>query len=354
MAGWSRDMEILTTALAVLLAFFAGMLFVRSRGREPDSGLLRELARLQADLRDLARAQEQTRLEVHRGREVSLAELSQAALGIRSELGAARRALAEVQSLEQGRMRHADQAALSLRRLEAVVAGSSARGAAGENILGRALSQLPPDLVETRVAFGGRVVEFALRLPGGRLLPLDSKWTSVAPLEDLEAAESRQDRARLVAQVARELRERIREVTRYLDPERTVGLALVAVPDAVYHAAPEVHGEGYRHGVLVVPYSLALPYALAVYRLVLRFGAAMDPVCLTARLRDAQQALSRAAEEIEGRLSRGLVLLEHARDALRRHLSEAGRAAEGVLGAVEQPGGAEARPAAGDPELTAP
>ena len=63
-------------------------------------------------------------------------------------------------------------------------------------------------------------------------------------------------------------------MTKYLDPERTLGLGLLAVPDAVYETAPEAHGEGYREGVLVVPYSLALPYVLALYRLAVRFGGA--------------------------------------------------------------------------------
>jgi hypothetical protein len=63
-----------------------------------------------------------------------------------------------------------DQASDSLKRLEAVVAGSATRGTAGENILARALGQLPPDLLEINVAFGNKIVEYALRLPGGRYL----------------------------------------------------------------------------------------------------------------------------------------------------------------------------------------
>ena len=35
----------------------------------------------------------------------------------------------------------------------------------------------------------GKVVEFGLRLPDGRRLPIDSKWTAVAELEAMEAEE---------------------------------------------------------------------------------------------------------------------------------------------------------------------
>ena len=144
---------------------------------------------------------------------------------LQGQIGHAQRALAEVKALEQGRTRQLDYATDALRRLEAVVAGSSTRGAAGESILARTLGQLPPDLLAHDVVFGSRVVEYALRLPDGRYLPIDSKWTSVASLEALELAEDAGERRRLEEQVVRDLRVRLREMSRYLDPERTLSLA---------------------------------------------------------------------------------------------------------------------------------
>jgi len=129
----------------------------------------------------------------------------------------------------------------------------------------------------------------------------------------------------------RDLRTKIRDMTKYLDPERTMSLALLAVPDAVYVAAPEAHGEGYREGVLVVPYSLALPYVLALYRLSVRFGCAVDTDQLASRLRQLEEILHRSADEVESRLSRGLVQVENARDALRDNLLEARRTTERLL-----------------------
>ncbi|MFI5006684.1 MAG: DNA recombination protein RmuC [Solirubrobacterales bacterium] len=296
------------------------------------------LGRVPAELARLGRAQDDLRRDVQGGRETSLRELAHATQGIRADIAQAHRALAEVKAIEQGRAGQMDRAADSLRRLEAVVAGSASRGAAGENILARALGQLPPDLLERNVPFGSRVVEYALRLPGGRLLPIDSKWTSALSLERLAEAEDPLERRRLVEQVAREMRVRVREVAKYLDPERTLALAILAVPDAVYTIAPEVHGEGHREGVVVVPYSLALPYVLALYRLALRFGAALDPGSLGAGLRILEESLRRIDEEIEGRLSRGLVQIENARDALRGELSQARGTAERLLEAAETEG----------------
>jgi DNA recombination protein RmuC len=283
-------------------------------------------ARLQDTLDRLARAQDELRLEVQRGREDALVGLAGAAQDLQGRIAQAQRALAEVKALEQARGSQLDRATDSLRRLELVVAGSSSRGSAGENVLARAFSQLPPDLLETNAPFGGRVVEYALRLPGGLLLPIDSKWTSVAEVERLEATDAVDERRRLREKVAREVRLRAREMAKYLDPERTLALAVLAVPDAVHAAAPEAHADGWREGVLVVPYSLALPFVLAVYRLTVRFASVPSAEAVAALLARLPELLQRMEEEVEGRLSRAVVQAANARDALRGDLAEARRA----------------------------
>ena len=327
------------TALALsvaglVLAVLVGYALAAARlgpGRDPLA-----VVRLQESLDRVARAQDQLRLETQRGREDALAGLAGATQDLQGRLAQAQRALAEVKSLEQARGSQLDRATDSLRRLELVVAGSSSRGAAGENVLARSLAQLPPDLLETNAAFGGRVVEYAVRLPGGRLLPVDSKWTGAAGLERLETAGDPDERRRLLEQVARELRGRVREMAKYLDPERTLALAVLAVPDAVHAAVPEVHAEAFREGVLVVPYSLALPFVLSLYRLAVRFAAAPDTEELGRHLARLAELLGRMDDELEGRLSRALVQAANARDALRGDLAEA-RRASGRLSGFDRP-----------------
>ncbi len=290
------------------------------------------LERLHETLEHVARVQEVLRLEAQRGREDALVGLAGAAQDLQGRLAQAQRALAEVKTLEQARGSQLDRATDSLRRLELVVAGSASRGAAGENVLARALSQLPPDLLETNAAFGGRVVEYALRLPGGRLLPIDSKWTGAAQLERLETTDDPAERRRLREQVAREVGARAREMAKYLDPERTLALAVLAVPDAVHAEVPEAHAEGWREGVLVVPYSLTLPFVLSLYRLTVRFASVPDTEEVAARLVRLSELLQRLDDEVEGRLSRALVQAGNARDALRVDLAEARRASGRLAG----------------------
>jgi DNA recombination protein RmuC len=315
-------LALLVLALAALLvALFTWARFApRAEGRATE--------RLQLTLERVARAQEQLRLELQQGREATLLGLAGAAQDLQGRLAQAQRALGEVKAIEQARGSQLDRATDSLRRLELVVAGSGSRGAAGENILARAFAQIPPDLLESNVAFGGRVVEYALRLPGGRLLPVDSKWTSAATLEALDTAADAEEYRRLREQVARELRVRIREMAKYLDPERTLSLAVLAVPDAVHSAAPETHGEGWQQGVLVVPYSLALPFLLTLYRLAVRFQPGPEVEEVAVRLGQVAAALQRMDEELESRLSRALVQATNARDALRGELAQVRAVAE--------------------------
>jgi DNA recombination protein RmuC len=334
----------LLVGLAVLLALALGALVGVVAGRRgasaPGEPLAAQVDRVLGELARLGQTQERLRLEMRDGREDSLRGLADVAQGLQGRIAATQRDLVEVKALEQARARQLDRASDSLRRLETIVAGSSSRGAAGENILARALAQLPPDLLETNAAFGGRVVEYALRLPGGRLLPVDSKWTSAQSLERLETTDDPAERRRLLDAVARDLRSRIREMARYLDSERTLDLAVLAVPDAVHAATSPVHGEGWREGVLVVPYSLALPFLLTSYRLAVRFSATPDEeeTERSARLARVGEGLRRLDEAVEGRLSRALAQASNARDDMRAELGEARRGLDRAHARLESEG----------------
>ncbi len=297
----------------------------------------RDLGQVRSELSALGRTQADLRQEALAGREASWKGITDATQHLHSQIGMAHQALAEVRAIEESRSRQAQSSAESLRRLEAVVAGAPTRGAAGENILMRTLAQLPPDLLETNVSFGNKTVEYAVRLPGNRYLPIDSKWTSAASLEKLALVEDHAEHKKLVEQVCRDVRSRAREMAKYLDPERTLAMGILALPDSVYAAAPEAQSECYREGILLVPYSLALSYVLTVYRLALRFGAATDTNQLAARLRALDETLRKMDEEIESRLSRGLVQVENSRDALRQHIAGAHRMTERLLRTAESP-----------------
>src|SRR2546425_12808094 len=120
---------------------------------------------------------------------------------------------------------------------------------------------------------GGKVVELALRLPGGKLLPMDSKWVSSVALEQLaEPGLDANRRAQLTGQVEREVERRVREVSQYIDPAITSPFALAVIPDAAYDLRRSAIVNAYSRHVMVVGSSMALPYLLTLYQLHLQFA----------------------------------------------------------------------------------
>jgi DNA recombination protein RmuC len=205
-----------------------------------------------------------------------------------------------------------DEARSSLKRLESVIAGSSTRGAAGENILEEVLKHLPPEMLQRNVWVGGKVVELALQLPGGKLLPIDSKWVSSGALEQLaEPGLDAPRRAQLTGQVEREVERRVREVSQYIDPASTSTFALAVIPDAAYDVCRGAIVGAHRRHVMVVGYAMALPYLLTLYQLHLQFARTVDMEKLQSALIDVERHLDTLEAILDNKLQRALTMLQN-------------------------------------------
>jgi DNA recombination protein RmuC len=235
-----------------------------------------------------------------------------AAAELRERLGQALASLEGVRAAMSARQQVEDDARHSLRRLEAVIAGSSTRGAAGEHILEEAFRHLPPQMVHRNVWVNGKVCEFGLRLPGGKLLAIDSKWTAGASLEEIALPDLDPGRrARLAATVEKEVEKRVREVGQYIDPSVTAPFALAAVPDGAYALCRAAFAEAHRRHVVVVGYSMALPYLLTLYQLHLQFGRSVDTEHLQACLMEVDRQLDALDAVLEHKLQRAVTMLSN-------------------------------------------
>jgi DNA recombination protein RmuC len=257
------------------------------------------------------------------GQAVAVAELRQrletGGLSQESQASEMRERLAQTQSVVErlgsalvARQSIEDEARSSLKRLESVIAGSSTRGAAGENILEEVLKHLPPEMLQRNVWVGGKVVELALQLPGGKLLPIDSKWVSSGALEQLaEPGLDAQRRAQLTAQVEREVERRVREVSQYIDPASTSTFALAVIPDAAYDVCRGAIVGAHRRHVMVVGYAMALPYLLTLYQLHLQFARTVDMEKLQSALIDVERHLDTLEAILDNKLQRALTMLQN-------------------------------------------
>jgi DNA recombination protein RmuC len=261
--------------------------------------------RADGQVRDVAELR--TRLETGGlTQESQAAELRERLTQTQSVVEGLRSALTARQPVEE-------EARASLKRLESVIAGSSSRGAAGEHILEEALRHLPPEMLQRNVWVGGKVVELALRLPGGKLLPIDSKWVSSGALEQLaEPGLDAQRRSQLTAQVEREVERRVREVGQYIDPATTSPFALAVIPDAAYDVCRGAIVGAHQRHVMVVGYAMALPYLLTLYQLHLQFARSVDMEKLQSALIDVERHLDTLEGVLENKLQRAVTMLQNA------------------------------------------
>jgi DNA recombination protein RmuC len=232
---------------------------------------------------------------------------------LRTELAGARRVLEQLREreLEHGEV---------VRRLGTVLAGGASKGRAGEHVLREHLSELPPSMLSCDFRVNGKTVEFALVLPDGRRLPVDSKWPALAELEALQAAREPADREACSRAVERAVTVRAKEVAQYLDPALTAPVAVAAVPDAVYAVLRRAHAESFAKGVVIVPYASALPIVLFLYALVQRFGDAADAQSALAEVADV---LGQMELIVENKFTRAATMLANGTDEFRSSLGKA-------------------------------
>ena len=255
--------------------------------------------------RDLA----EMRTQLERG---DLAQDSKAA-ELRERLAQTQATVEGLRSALTARQSVEEEARASLKRLESVIAGSSTRGAAGEKILEEVLKALPNEMLQRNVWVGGKVVELGLRLPGGRLLPIDSKWVSSGALEQLaDKGLDAPRRAQLAGQVEREVERRVREVSQYISPEATSPFALAVIPDAAYDVCRGAIVDAHKRHVMVVGYGMALPYLLTLYQLHLQFARTVDMEKLQSALIDVERHLDVLENVLENKLQRAVTMLQNA------------------------------------------
>jgi len=250
-------------------------------------------------------------------------EADEAARTLQARVDQTAASMSELLGKFEERRRLEEQATGAVGRIERLVAGSWSRGRAGENLLAAALGEFPPDMVLRDFTLGGRVCEFALALPDGKFLPIDSKWPGVEIAARLEEELDPATRDELRRRVEKVVCGRLREVAGYVDASVTAPLAVMAVPDAVYACCRKAHRLAKDARVLIVAYSLAVPVLLAVWNLYGAFAREVDEAQALARIHEVSFHLQEMGDRIEGQLSRGLKMASNAAAEMRTLVTSA-------------------------------
>ncbi|MBU1092482.1 DNA recombination protein RmuC, partial [Patescibacteria group bacterium] len=200
----------------------------------------------------------------------------------------------------------------SIKSIEHLFKGSKSKGMAGENILREIFKIFPPELIVFDYKVEGKPVEFGLKLPDGRIVPMDSKVVALEELNQLTTETNEGVRQRLIKKVETEVMKKVKEVSEYIHPPITWDRALMMVPDAVYSVLKESFTKAYHQSVILIPYSMAIPYILTFLDLHKKTMASYDEQQVRAFLEDLDRALNDMETVLENQISRGGTMITNA------------------------------------------
>ena len=248
---------------------------------------------------------------------------------IREELARAKTDLTELQAQARARQELERGTSESIKRLEAVIAGTQSKGSAGENILEIMFAKLPAEWQERNFTVGNKTVEFGLRLPNKLILPIDSKWAATNLLERFINCNDTVEQQGLKCEIEKEVLKKAKEVQKYIDPNLTVDFGVAVIPDAVYDLCCGILTDAFKLKVILVSYSMFVPYLLLVMESTRKMALSVDEAKLRTFLDTAQASINAMSSEIEGRFSRAMTMLDNSRTDMRGHLS---RLSGGIAG----------------------
>ncbi|MFN2304976.1 MAG: DNA recombination protein RmuC [Anaerolineales bacterium] len=211
----------------------------------------------------------------------------------------------------------------SISRLEAVIAGTQTKGSAGENVVELVFTKLPVEWQVRNFTVNGKTVEFGLKLPSNLIVPIDSKWPATNVIEQFTSTEDLEERKRLKGEIEKSIMQKAKEVNKYIDPNITMPFGIAVVPDAVYDLSASVQTDVFQLNVVLVSYSMFVPYLLLVVQTALKTMGSVDIQRLDAFLQQVQTSMNSLQEELDGRFARAMTMLSNSRDDMRAHISKA-------------------------------
>src|SRR5271157_4283554 len=209
------------------------------------------------------------------------------------ELAKVQQGLAALDSFVKARQEIETRTADSVGRLEMIIAGTQSKGSAGENIVEEVFAKLPIEWQVRNFNVNGKTVEFGLRLPNNLVLPID-----------------------------RSILQKAKEVGKYIDPDLTMPFGIAVVPDSVFDLSSGVLADVYKLNVVLVSYSMLIPYLMLVLQTALKTMQTVDMQKLDAYLQAVQNSIQAMQDELDGRFAKALTMLANSHDDMRAQIGK--------------------------------
>lgn len=199
------------------------------------------------------------------------------------------------------------------KNIESVMRGSKSKGIAGENIVRELLKLFPQGMMVYDFKLGSKVVEFGVKLPDGRILPVDSKVVGQDELILLEETEDEATRAKIIAKVEQAVLRKAREVSEYISPPITYERAIMAVPDALHYLLKDSQIRAWKdYGVMILPYGLTVPHILNFIDLQRKHATHIDEERVKSFLEDLALSLSKIDDILDNKIAKSNVMIGNA------------------------------------------
>jgi len=199
------------------------------------------------------------------------------------------------------------------KNIESVMRGSKTKGLAGENIVREILKIFPQGTMVYDFKIGSKVVEFGLRLPDGRILPIDSKVMASEELQELAGSNDETAKLKIIQRLELAVLRKARDVGEYISPPVTYERAIMAIPDSLYYLLKESILRAHRdYGVLIIPYSMTIPYILSFMDLQRKNSTHLDEERVKSFLEDLSLSLSKMDDILDNKVAKGNVMISNA------------------------------------------
>jgi len=204
--------------------------------------------------------------------------------------------------------------------IHSVLVGSYSKGKAGEEALRSSMIHLvKTGQVKTKQPLGGGEVEYAIVFRDGKMLAIDSKVVTTGDVSGLcEDDLSAEDRSKMVSKIKSAVRQKIPEVQKYIQPPRTLPMAIMAVPDSVMETVSELIPEAMERSVILLGYS-AVPQLIGYFvRIHESYAVEQDVAVLKEKISRVQHEISQLDDKFfSGHLEKPLEKLNGAFDKVK-------------------------------------
>lgn len=211
--------------------------------------------------------------------------------------------------------------AASIQKVENVLTGSVSKGSAAENLVEAALMTLPSEWLVRNYTVGNKIVEFGVRLPDNLVLPIDSKLAVTDLLDQFITSQDDEQRRKLKGLIQSRTANRALEVRKYLNPNITTSFGLAVVPDSLFTICYEITPDLSQQNVMLVSYSMLIPYILLIFHMTLKSAHSIDLQRLDGFVKAANQIVIDLQSLLQGKFSRATTMLNNFRNDLEAQLS---------------------------------